>query len=347
MTMMRAIYLTGHGGNEVVEIGLRPKPLRKKGEVLVRIKSAGLNRVDLYMRNSGAGITHTIPQIMGVEGAGEIVELDEDEKFLTLGQAVVIHPCIGCGRCEFCRRGDQILCLSMQILGEHRDGTFAEYVSVPAEHVFAMPAGWSFQQAAALGVAYPTAWRMVFTQGDVKPWNTVLIFGIGGSVSLSALQMVKMIGARAIVTSRDDEKLAQAKALGADEVINGAQEDIAARALELTDGRGVDVVIENVGEAVWSAALKSVVRGGRIVTCGATTGGAPSADLHRIFIRQLKIFGSTHSTLGEFKDMLVPCARNILQPVLDREYDFDDIHQAFDRLDQGRQFGKIGLRVNS
>ncbi|MEY8878945.1 MAG: alcohol dehydrogenase catalytic domain-containing protein, partial [Leptothrix sp. (in: b-proteobacteria)] len=276
---MRAAFMTGHGGNEVVQIGERPAPIRRPGEVLVRMKAATLNRVDLYMRDSGAGISHQLPQILGVDGAGVVEEVDAGETRLSVGQRVVLHPAITCGRCEFCLRGEGVLCTSVSYLGEHRDGTMAELVSVPAQNVFVMPDDFDFAEAAALGVNHLTAWRMLFTKAQVKPWETVLIFGIGGGVSLAALQLVKMIGARAIVTSRDDDKLARARELGADLTINGRSEDVAKRVMALTGGRGVDVVIENVGTAVWSSALKSLVRGGRIVTCGATTGDQPGADL--------------------------------------------------------------------
>ena len=345
MRMMRAAYLTGHGGNEVVTVGERPVPERKRGEVLVEMRAGGLNRVDLYMRDSGAGITHSLPQVLGLDGAGIVVDADDGEKRFAQGQRVVVHPATGCGACEFCQRGEHVLCVSSKYLGEHRDGTLSQFVCVPADNVFAAPESFDDIEAAALGVAPLTAWRMVFTKAAVKPWETVLIFGIGGAVSLSALQLVKMIGARAIVTSRDADKLERATALGADGVINGKTEDIAKRALAMTGGRGVDVVIENVGEAVWPHAMKALVRGGRIVTCGATSGDAPSADLRRMFIRQLQVMGSTHGTFEEFRQLLAVCARGAFRPVIDSRYALDDIHAALTRLEQSSQFGKIAISI--
>ncbi|MEX8518430.1 MAG: zinc-binding dehydrogenase [Leptothrix sp. (in: b-proteobacteria)] len=342
---MQAAFITGHGGNEVVSIGSRPKPQRRPGEVLVRIKAATLNRVDLYMRDSGAGISHQLPQIMGIDGAGVIEEVDADETRLRPGQRVVLHPGIGCGRCEFCLRGEGVLCTSVSYLGEHRDGTLAEYLSLPAQNVFPMPAALDFAEAAALGVNHLTAWRMLFTKAQLKPWETVLIFGIGGGVSLAALQLVKMAGAKAIVTSRDPAKLERALAMGADHAIHGATQDIAKTALALTGGRGVDVVIENVGAAVWSAAMKSLVRGGRLVTCGATTGDQPPADIRRIFIRQLQILGSTLGDLDEFRDLLSVCERGLIKPVIDSRYALADVHAALDRLESGAQFGKIAIDI--
>lgn len=342
---MQAARITGHGGNEVVSVESCVRPQRQPGEVLLRLFAATLNQVDLYMRNSGAGITHQLPQTMGIDGAGVVEELDAAETTMEVGQRVLIHPGLSCGRCEFCQRGDDVLCLKVQYLGEHRDGSFAEYLSLPARNVFAMPEHLNFVQAAALGVNHLTAWRMLFTQAQVKPWETVLVFGIGGGVSLAALQLARAAGAKVIVTSRSDDKLARALALGADHAINSSTSDVAKAVLAHTGGRGVDVVIENVGAAVWSAAMKSLVRGGRLVTCGATSGDQPPADLRRIFIRQLQIMGSTLGTLAEMRDMLQFVARHRITPVMDSEFPLDRIHEALDRLESGQQFGKVGLSL--
>lgn len=343
---MKAAFIHGHGGNEVVAVGERPVPPRPPGHVRVRLHAATVNRVDLYMRDSGAGITHQLPQIMGLDGAGTVDEVDADETLLKPGQPVVLHPGIGCGRCEFCQRGEGVLCVRMSLLGEHRDGTFAQYVSVPAGNVFPMPAGLSFTEAAALGVNHLTAWRMLFTKAQLRPWETVLVFGIGGGVSLAALQLAKLSGARVIVTSRDDSKLQRALALGADHAINGQAQDVAKAVMAATGGRGVDVVFENVGAAVWASAMKSLVRGGRLVTCGATTGDQPPADLRRIFIRQLQILGSTLGDFDEFRDLLGFVERTGLKPVIDSEYPLDQVHAALDRLESGAQFGKVALRID-
>ena len=234
----------------------------------------------------------------------------------------------------------------MQLLGEHRDGTFAQWVSLPARNVFPMPPGLSFTEAAALGVSYLTAWRMLFTKAEVQPWESVLVFGIGGGVSLAALQLAKQAGARVIVTSRDQTKLQRALAMGADHAIDGSQGDVAQTVLAFTGGRGVDVVIENVGEAVWGAALKSLVRGGRLVTCGATTGDQPPADLRRVFIRQLQILGSTHGDLDEFLHLISWVERTGLKPVIDSEFALNEVHAALQRLASGRQFGKVALHLS-
>lgn len=342
---MKAAFLTGHGGNEVVAVGERPVPPRTAGEVRVRLRAATLNRVDLYMRDSGAGITHRIPQIMGLDGAGLVDEVDADEPQLRVGQRVLLHPGVACGRCEFCLRGDDVLCTRYRLLGEHRDGTFAEYVTVPARNAVPLPGDWSFAEGAALGVNHLTAWRMLVTQARLKAWETVLIFGIGGGVSLAGLQLAKALGARTIVTSRHAAKLAQARALGADHAIDSSREDVAQAALAATGGRGVDVVFENVGEAAWPAAMKSLVRGGRLVTCGATSGDQPGADLRRLFIRQLQVIGSTLGTVSELNELLAFCQRHRLRPVIERSFALDQVHAALSRLEAGEQFGKLAISL--
>ena len=341
---MKAVYLTGHGGNEVVCIGERPMPQRQTGEVLVRLHAATLNRVDLYMRDSGAGITHTLPQIMGIDGAGVVEAVDEGHG-LSVGQRVLLYPGVTCGHCEFCVRGEEVLCTTMKLLGEHRDGTLAEYISVPSRNAVPMPDGWSFEEAAALGVNHLTAWRMLMTQARLKPWETVLIFGIGGGVSLAGLQLAKAMGARVIVTSREQDKCDRALALGADAAVCSSTQDVVKEVMRLTGKRGVDVVFENVGAAVWDSALKSAVRGGRIVTCGATSGDQPGADLRRVFIRQLQIYGATLGNLSELRDLVRFCAQHNLRPVMDQVFVLNQAHAALERLASGRQFGKVAVSL--
>ncbi|MBQ0944401.1 zinc-binding dehydrogenase [Ideonella sp. 4Y16] len=342
---MRAAFITGHGGNEVVQVGERPLPAVGEGEVRVRLQAATLNRVDLYMRDSGAGITHSLPQIMGLDGAGTVDAVGPGVRHWGAGQRVIVHPGVACGQCAHCLRGDDVLCAGIRYLGEHRDGTLAEYVSLPARNLFAWPAHLDASEAAALGVNHLTAWRMLFTRARLQPWETVLVFGIGGGVSLAGLQLAKGIGARVIATSRDAAKLERARALGADEVIDSSRQDVAKEVARLTQGHGVDVVFENVGAAVWSSALKSLARGGRLVTCGATTGDQPGADLRRMFIRQLQVLGSTLGTLSEMRDLVSWVERHGLRPVIDSRFTLDQVHAGLDRLESGQQFGKVAVEI--
>ena len=343
---MKAVFLNGHGGNEVVQIGERPTPERQPGEVLLRMSASTLNQVDLYMRNSGAGITHQLPQVMGIEGFGHVHACDADSGF-AVGQPVLIHAGIACGVCEFCQRGDDVLCTRIALVGEHRDGAWSEYLSLPARNVLPAPTYLQPVEAAALGVTHLTAWRMLMTQARLKPGETVLIFGIGGGVSVAALQLAKALGCRTIVTSRHRDKLARAQALGADHGIHTPEEDVVKSVMALTGGRGVDVVVENVGEAVWGAAMKSLVRGGRLVTCGATSGDQPPADLRRIFIRQLQIIGSTLGNRQEMVNLLAFCERHQIRPVIDRVFPMQQAHAALDMLSASQQFGKIALDLRA
>jgi NADPH:quinone reductase-like Zn-dependent oxidoreductase len=222
----------------------------------------------------------------------------------------------------------------------------AEFVCAPVGSVMRKPDSLDFVQAASLSVAWLTAWRMIVTKARLHAGETVLIFGVGGSVSLAATQIASALGAQTIVTSRDAKKLERARAFGADETIHDRGGNIVDRVMEITGKRGVDVVIENVGRAVWPAAMRSLVRGGRLVTCGATTGDDPSADLRRLFIRQLQIFGSTLGNRSEFADMTGFIEQKRLIPHIDAVFALADIHSALDRLESGRQFGKIGLAIS-
>ena len=339
---MRAACLNGHGGNEVVELGDRPKPVRGPGEVLVRMRASGLNRVDLYMRDSGAGITHSLPMVMGLDGAGIVEEADAGSRYRP-GDAVVVYPALVCGKCEFCLRGDDPLCTDIRYKGEHVDGMLSDFICLPEENLFAKPERLGWVESASLGVAWLTAWRMIQTKAVVKPWETVLVFGIGGSVSLAALQILHAMGVRTIVTSRDEAKLDLAQRLGADAGVSTDDPGFSRQVMELTGGRGVDAVIENVGKAVWPLALKALVRGGRLVTCGATSGDDPSADIRRMFIRQLQVTGSTLGSRSEFADLLTFMERTGIVPHIDSVFAFDDLHAALDRLESGKQTGKIGI----
>jgi NADPH:quinone reductase-like Zn-dependent oxidoreductase len=344
MTMLAA-RIHGHGGNEVVQLDDLPVPKRTPGELRIRMIAGGLNRVDLYMRNSGAGVTHRLPIILGLDGAGIVDQADASSAFRA-GDPVVLHPVQSCGACEFCRKGEDVLCLSARLFGEQIDGTFAGFVCAPEGNVFRKPMSLDFVEAASLSVAWLTAWRMIQTKARLMANETVLIFGVGGSVSLAATQIASAVGARAIVTSRDAAKLERARGFGAAETIHdvgGAT--IVDRVMELTHRRGADVVIENVGKAVWPIAMRSLVRGGRLITCGAATGDDPSADLRRLFIRQLQVFGSTLGNRAEFAAMIDFIADKGLKPHIDEIFPLRDIHAGLDRLESGRQFGKIGLAI--
>lgn len=338
MPMKAAVLQTrGRAGLAVREF---PRPVPQPGEALLRVHAAGLNRVDLYMRDNGAGITHTLPLVLGVEAAGVVAEADPASG-LKVGQKAVLFSNAFCGRCRYCLAGDQPLCLRSCIMGEHRHGTFAEYIAMPAQCFFPLPDDTDLVAAGALMVAHLTAWRMLFGKRTLRPGETVLIVGIGSGVAVAALQLALRAGARVLVTSSSDAKIARAMALGAAAGINYRTDKVAERALALTGGEGVDMVIDSAGKASWGDSLRSLRRGGRLVTCGATTGSDPSADLRRLFIRQLEVYGSTGGSMEEFRQLVALFARGAIQPQIDRRFALDDIDQAFECLSRGEQFGKL------
>ena len=319
-----------------------PDPILRPGESILKVAASSLNRVDLYMRDDGAGITHTLPQILGVEAAGEIVETEPDSG-LRKGAKAIIYSVAFCGKCRFCEAGDQPLCVDARLMGEHRHGGFAEYVAMPNRCFFELPDEADLASAGSLMVGHLTAWRMMFGKRALQPGESVLIVGIGGGVAVACLQLARMVGARVYVTSSSDAKLAQAKAMGACGGVNYTRDPVSSSILDLSGG-GVDMVIDSVGQSSWSDSLKSLRRGGRLVTCGATSGAHPSADLQRLFIRQLEIYGSTGGSVGEFRQLLDVFNRGLIKPVIDDSFKMGDIRAACDRLSAGYQFGKISLR---
>jgi len=340
---MQAAVLESHGP-EGLTLRDFPKPVPRDGEALLRVHAVGLNRVDLYMRDSGAGITHTLPLVQGVEAAGVVAEASPGSG-LRVGQKAMLFSNAFCGRCRYCLAGDQTLCLHADIMGEHRHGTLAEYIAMPTYCFFPLPDDADLVDAGALMVGHLTAWRMLFGKRALQPGETVLVVGIGGGVAVACLQLARLAGARVIVTSSSDEKIARAVALGAEAGINYRNEAVAKRVMELTGGEGVDLVIDSVGEKSWAESLKSLRRGGRLVTCGATTGSNPGADLQRLFIRQLEVYGSTGGSIEEFRQLVALFSRGGLRPVIDRVYPLAQVREAFDRLHRGEQFGKVVVQI--
>lgn len=340
---MKAVVLD-HRGEHGVQLRDFPDPEPASDESVMRVVAAGLNRVDLYVRDSGAGITQTLPLVLGVEGAGETVAA-EPGSGLKPGMKVVLYSEAFCGKCRYCLAGDQPLCETVRISGEHRHGTFAEYIAMPSRCFFPLPDDANLQEAGVLMSAYLTAWRMLFGKKPLRPGESLLVVGIGGGVAVACLQLARLVGARVFVTSSSDDKLQRAAALGAERGVNYRADRVSKRILEMTGGAGVDMVIDSVGEASWGESLRSLRRGGRLITCGATTGSNPPSDIQRLFIRQLEIYGSTGGSITEFRELLQVYNRGLLRPVIDSKFALHDIHAAFDRLAKGEQFGKISLLI--
>jgi NADPH:quinone reductase-like Zn-dependent oxidoreductase len=318
-----------------------PDPAPAPGESVLKVAASSLNRVDLYMRDNGAGITHTLPQVMGVEAAGEIVHA-EPGSGLKPGMKAVLFSEDYCGKCRYCLAGDQPLCENVKIMGEHRHGGFADYIAMPSRCFMPLPDDANLAAAGALMTGHLTAWRMLFGKKTLQPGESVLIVGIGGGVAVACLQLAKLVGARVFVTSSSDAKIERAIAMGASGGVNYQRDRVSNAILQMSGG-GVDMVIDSVGEASWGESLRSLRRGGRLVTCGATTGSNPPADLQRLFIRQLEIYGSTGGSLSEFRQLLDVFNRGLVRPVVDVTFAMADIRSAFEHLASGAQFGKISL----
>ena len=276
---MKAVVITEHGELDKVKLAEVAKPSPAAGEVLIQVKSAALNHLDIWVRKGRQGMTLSMPHVLGSDAAGVVSEIGAGVEGIAVGDEVLINPGLSCGKCEYCRRGEQSECVSFGIVGMSRHGTFAEYVAVPAGNVYRKPAHLNFDEAAALPLAYVTAWRMLMTRAELKPGQTLLIHGIGGGVALAALQLAKLAGAVVIVTSSSDEKLKRAEQLGADYRINYKTSDVASAVRDITGGRGVDVVFETVGAATWPIDFACVRRGGKIVICGVTGGAKAETNL--------------------------------------------------------------------
>jgi NADPH:quinone reductase-like Zn-dependent oxidoreductase len=343
---MKAAAIRRHGDLGTIEILDVPEPVPAAGQVVVAVRAAALNHLDIWVRRGGR-IAPPLPHVLGSDAAGVVADLGAGVTSVRPGDEVLVNPALSCGRCEFCRRGEQSECFSFGLLGMTAPGTFAEKVAVPARNVLPRPEHLDSQQAAALPLAYVTAWRMLMTRAALRPGETVLIHGIGGGVALAGLQLAKFVGAEVIVTSSSQEKLGWAAGLGADHLVNYRDvPDVAQAARVLTDGRGVDVVMDTVGAATWEANFGAVRRGGRIVHCGVTTGTEAAVNIQQLYWNQITVLGSTMGSDEDFRQMVRAVATKRLQPVVDSVEPLDSARAATQRMEEGKQFGKIVLKVS-
>jgi NADPH:quinone reductase-like Zn-dependent oxidoreductase len=342
---VKALYFEEHGGTDKLLYGDRPEPEPGVGEVRVRLQAAALNHLDLFVLHGMPGIPIGLPHVGGADGAGTVDAVGEGVDGVELGSEVVFDPGLSCGRCEYCLTGEQSLCITFGVLGEHADGTFAEAVVVAAESLAPRPSHLSWEESAAFGLAHLTAWRMLINRGGLRAGETVLIHGVCGGVSMACLQLAKLVGARVIVTSRSEEKLCRAAELGADEVLP-ADDQVARGVRGLTGKRGADVVVDSVGEATWIQSLKAAAKGGRIVTCGATSGPNPAEEIRLVFWNQLSIIGSTMGSRGDWRQLVAAIDMHRLKPVIDGVLPLADGRAAYDRMEQAEQFAKIVLSID-
>jgi len=344
---VKALTISAHGTLD--QITLRddlPEPVvEAPGDVRVRLRAAALNHLDLFVVEGIPGVSITPGWILGGDGMGTVDSVGAAVTGVAVGDRVVINPGISCRECEFCRAGEQPLCVKFRLLGEHRPGTFAEFVVVPAANVRRIPDGVPDDVAAAFTLATLTAWRMLVTRAQLRAGEQVLIQGIGGGVAIAALQIAKSLGATVWVTSRSDAKLARAAALGADVMINSATEDVARAVRARTGKRGVDVVVDSVGGPVWAQSLGALGRRGRLVTCGASAGPVVETDVRRLFWNQWSILGSTMGTDAEFDAIVGELHAGRLLPPVDAVFPLAEGRAAFARLAAAEQFGKVVLAI--
>ena len=342
---MKAILFQQHGGPEVLRYSDVPDPEPRPNEVLVRVRACALNHLDLWVRRGLPNVPIPLPHIPGSDVAGEIAKIGSDVTTVRVGQKVVLAPGVTCGKCAACISGQDNRCRQFTNLGYMIDGGCAEFVRVPEVNCLPYPENLSFEQAAAIPLVFQTAWHMLIARAELQPGEDVLVLGAGSGVGSAAIQIAKFFGARVIATAGSDEKLAKARELGADYVINHKSQKIRDEVRRITNKRGVDVVFEHVGTATWDDSLASLALAGRLVTCGNTTGYDAKIDLRFLFSRQLSLLGSYMGVKSELHTIMKLVVAGRLKPVVDRTFPLAQAAAAHAYLEAGQQFGKVVLRV--
>ncbi len=340
---MRALRIHEHGGPEVLKFEERPEPSAGPGQVLVEIQAAGVNHLDTWVRRGVPGHHFPLPITPGADGAGVIRALGPGVEGLAVGERVAIAPGYSCGRCEACLSGRDHYCRHYGIYGESADGTDCEFIAVAAASVLPLPPGLSVEAAAAVSLVFLTAWEMLMVKGRVTGADTVLVHAAGSGVSSAAIQIARYAGARVIATASSDEKLARARALGAQETLNYSDPAWPQAVRALTEKRGCDLIVDHVGAATFAGSLRALAAGGRILCCGASSGPEFSADLRPIFFKNLAIVGSTMGSRGTLPRIYRLVADGTFKAVIDSVLPLADVAEAHRRLAERSQFGKIVL----
>jgi len=343
---MKAAAIQQHGGVEAIEILDLPEPAPRAGEVVLAVRAAALNHLDVWVRQGGR-VDIPMPHVLGSDAAGTVAAVGKGVESVAVGDEVVLSPGMSCGACPHCRRGEDSVCANFQIIGLHTQGTFAEKVAVPAANALPKPPGLPFEEAAALPIAYVTAWRMLLTRARLQPGERLLVHGVGGGVGTAGLQLGRLVGAEVIVTSSSDAKLAKARDLGAAHTINYRTADVAAAVRERTDGQGVDVILDSVGAATWQTNFAAIRRGGRIVHCGVTTGAEATVSIQDLYWNQVTVMGSTYGSRDDLHALLRALAATGTRPALDSTFPLAQARAAARRMEDAEQFGKIVLQVGS
>ncbi len=340
---MRAVAFDRHGDVNVLSMRELPEPHVGAKDVLVRVKACALNHLDLWVRKGWKGLELELPHVLGSDIAGVVEKVGAEVRDLAVGTEVVVNPGISCGSCERCLRGEDHLCKGYSIVGEHRAGGYAEFVSVPRQNVLPKPRNLSFEEAACIPLKFLTAWTMLARRADVQPGEWVLVQAAGSGVGSAGVQIAKLLGATVIATASTDEKLEKAKQLGADHVINYATTDFLAEVKRLTDRRMVDVVFEHVGGETFEKSVACLPYGGRLVTCGATSGHEARIDLRVLFYKRISLLGSTMGSKGDLFRILELVEEGKLRPVLDRVLPLERAAEAQQLLASRAQFGNVVL----
>ena len=345
---MRAVYMESHGGPEVLQYGERPEPSPRAGEVKVRVRAAALNRLDTYVRTGRRGQRRNFPSfhILGGDSAGVIAEAGSDAHSHMVGRRVVINPRIPCGACDFCIDGSDDLCPRFRFLGSNCEGSYAEFVCVPASNVHPIADDVTFETAAATPTVYLPTWNILIRRAQLKPWETALVLSASGGVGTAAIQVAKsVVGATVITTTSSPEKAAMARELGADHVIDYTKESIPDRVKELTHGRGVDVVVDHVGAKFFEDAYNSLKRGGRYGLCGVTSGYLAQLQLGSLFTKQLQVFGVFMGSRADMSQVTQMLNQGRIQPVIHRTFPLEQASAAHEVMEERSFFGKLVLQV--
>ncbi|MCY4404479.1 MAG: zinc-binding dehydrogenase [Candidatus Poribacteria bacterium] len=345
---MRAIAFTEQGEINVLQYQDVAEPKLRDGEILVKVNACAVNYLDIHARRNRPEIKQKLeetgaPHILGSDIAGEIVEISGEHPEFAIGDRILLAPCIPCDICSDCINGYENLCDTQQLLGFQTDGGYAEFVKAPVKNAISIADTLPFVEAAALPIAYLTAWHMLITRAQLQARDDVLILGAGGSVGSAGLQIAKLIGARIFATASTDEKLARAKQFGADITINYKDIDFSEVILEKTNGRGVDVVLEHIGTVTWEQSINSLAKNGRLVSCGVTTGNIGEINIRKMYQKQLTIMGSALGTPTELRTLVRLAEQRRLIPIIDRTLPLDKAAEAHQLLESRKNFGKVCL----
>lgn len=342
---MKAVRIHQHGGCEVLAYEECPEPVIGCNQAMIRVKACALNHLDLWVRRGIAGITIAMPHILGSDIAGVVADVGAGVSHLSVGDEILLAPGVSCGHCQHCLSGRDNLCRSYTLFGYKIDGGYAEYVAAPAENVLRKPHGFSFGEAASFPLTFLTAWHMLAGRAGLAAGEDLLVLAAGSGVGTAAVQIGKLLGATVIATAGSDEKLEKAKKLGADFLINYEKEDFSVRVRSVTGKKGADVVFEHVGSATWEQSILSLASGGRLVTCGATSGHDARMDLRQLFARHLSVYGSYMGSKGEMMKVLEFADKGLLRPVVDRIMPLGEAAEAHRLLESRAQFGKVVLEI--